>query len=323
VRAWVLQDYGSLSLEERPLPEGPGLLLRVVATGICGSDLSVYKGTPAMRARWRPPLILGHEVAGIVEEGPEALLGRAVALYPALPCGVCETCQAGRPHLCPSRRHLGFHYPGGLASWIRVPEGLAYPLPEGLPFWKGALAEPLAVAWHAVRRAGPEPGEKALVLGGGAMGALVAWLLQREGTVVHLVEPNPYRAQKLLRLGLAQEAVPKGEEAGREAYPLVMDTVGLQATLTQGLRALAPGGKAVVVGLAGTEGALDLQDLVLKEKHLFGSYLFTPEEFQEILPLLDEVPEGLVYLWPAENADQAFLALLEGRIAEPKLVLVW
>ncbi len=79
----------------------------------------------------------------------------------------------------------------------------------------------------------------------------------------------------------------------------------------------------MVVGLAGTEGALDLQDLVLKEKHLFGSYLFTPEEFQEILPLLDEVPEDLVYLWPAENADQAFLALLEGRIAEPKLVLVW
>lgn len=322
MRAWVLKDYGYLAPEERPLPEGPGLLLRVAAAGVCGSDLSVYKGTPAMRARWRPPLILGHEVAGVVEEGPEGLMGRAVALYPALPCGACEACQGGKPHLCPQRRHLGFHYPGGLAPWIRVPEALAHPLPEGLPLWKGALAEPLAVAWHAVVRARPEPGERALVVGGGAMGALAAWLLVQRGVAVHLMEPHGGRAKRLLGLGLAQAVVP-WEEVRPEAYPLVLDTVGLEATLTQSLKALAPGGRAVVVGLSGTEGRLDLQDLVLREKTLLGSYLFIPEEFREALGLLKGLPEGLVRLWPAERADQAFLALLEGRIDEPKLVLVW
>lgn len=152
MRAWVLHDYGRLVLEEAPTPQGEGVLVRVVAVGVCGSDLSVYKGSAAMRARWHPPLVLGHEVAGVVEEGPPHLLGRAVALHPAIPCGTCGQCQAGRPHLCPRRIHLGFHLSGGLAERVRIPEAQAYPLPPGLPAWKGALAEPLAVALHGVNR---------------------------------------------------------------------------------------------------------------------------------------------------------------------------
>lgn len=323
MRAWVLRDYGHLALEEQPLPQGEGLLLKVAAVGICGSDLSVYKGAPAMRARWRPPLVLGHEVAGVVEEGPEDLLGRGVALYPALVCGTCPHCRSGKPHLCPRRVHLGFHLPGGLAERIRVPASLAYPLPPGLPPWKGALAEPLAVALHAVRRARPATGETALVVGGGAMGALAAWLLGQQGVEVHLVEPRKERGELLRALGLVAAT---GETLGAlppTPYPLALDTVGLEATLAQTLKALAPGGRAVVVGLSGTAAGLDLQSLVLQEKTLLGSYLFTPQEFQETLALLSRLPERLVRLWPAQQADQAFLALLEGRLAEPKLVLVW
>lgn len=316
MRAWVLEDYGRLALVERPLPEGEGLLLRVLAAGVCGSDLSVYKGTPAMRSRWQPPLILGHEVAAVVEEGPKELLGQAVALYPALSCGSCPACLKGRPHLCPQRRHLGFHYPGGLAQWIRVPEELAHPLPEGLPPWKGALAEPLAVALHGVRRS-PREG-KALVLGGGAMGSLAAWLLAQEGRQVHVLEPNPRRANHLAGLGFSL-----WKEGVRERFPLVLDTVGQGETLRLALEAAEPGGQVVVLGLGGVDGFLDLQSLVLQEKAVLGSYLFTPEEFQEAIGLLAELPEGLVRRWPASRAPEAFQALLEGRVPEPKLVLVW
>ncbi|GAA6756845.1 alcohol dehydrogenase catalytic domain-containing protein [Thermus thalpophilus] len=323
MRAWVLREHGHLRLEEGPPPQGEGLLLKVAAVGICGSDLSVYKGTPAMRARWRPPLVLGHEVVGVVEEGPRELLGRGVALYPALACGACDACLEGRPHLCPGRRHLGFHLPGGLAEWIRVPAALAYPLPEELPLWKGALAEPLAVALHAVRRARPRPGERALVVGGGAMGAFAAWLLREERIRVDLLEPKGERAERLKALEVVENAALEAGELAGETYPLVVDTVGLEATLAQTLAFLAPGGRAVVVGLSGLEAPLNLQDLVLREKMVLGSYLFTPEEFREVLSLLPQLPEGLVRLWPAERADEAFAALSEGGIPEPKLVLVW
>ncbi|GAA6751949.1 L-idonate 5-dehydrogenase [Thermus antranikianii] len=321
MRAWVLRDYGSLDLEERPLPQGEGVLLKVVATGICGSDLSVYKGTPAMRNRWQPPLVLGHEVVGIVEEGPSHLQGRAVAVHPAAPCGSCGECQQGKPHLCPKRVHLGFHLPGGLAEWIRVPEGQLYPLPPGLPAWKGALAEPLAVALHGVKRAGPLPEGEVLVLGGGAMGSLVAWALKRQGAGVALVEPHKGRAELLMALGLADRVLSIWEADTN--FPLVVDTVGSESTVSQALRASSPGGRVVVLGLGSLEAPLNLQSLVVGEHSLLGSYLFTPEEFSEAVDCLKLLPENLVRLWPAERAQEAFLALLEGRIPEPKVVLEW
>ncbi|GAB5602198.1 alcohol dehydrogenase catalytic domain-containing protein [Thermus sp. FJN-A] len=322
-RAWVLTDYGQLAWQEKPIPEGRGLLLRVVATGICGSDLGVYTGSPSMRARWRPPLILGHEVAGVVEEGPPHLLGQAVAVHPAIPCGHCPQCRAGRPHLCPHRLHLGFHLPGGLAPWIRMPEAQLYPLPSHLPPWKGALAEPLAVALHAVNRAGLLPGEEVLLLGGGSIGALLAWILTNKGARVLLVEPNALRARALETMGLVERAASYGDELPAQTFPLVLDTVGTGESLAQALRATAPGGRVVVLGLAGQEAPLNLQDLVLGERTVLGSYLFTQEEFAEAIGHLGALPDSLVRLWPAEQVQEAFQALLQGRVGEPKVVLVW
>lgn len=323
MRAWVLNDYGSLELEVRPLPHGEGALLKVAATGICGSDLSVYKGTPAMRNRWQPPLILGHEVVGIVEEGPSQLQGRAVAVHPVVTCGSCRVCQQGKPHLCPKRIHLGFHLPGGLAEWIRVPETQLYPLPPNLPIWKGALAEPLAVALHGVNRIPGGPPEEALVLGGGGIGALVTWVLTARGTRVTVLEKNPERARTLQNLGLSQRVENNPATLLEETFSLVVDTIGTKDTLAQAQQACAPQGYVLVLGLMGLEVPLTLQGLVLKEKAVVGSYLFTPQEFQEAVALLERLPEGLVCVWPMERAPEAFQALTEGLILETKVILVW
>jgi L-gulonate 5-dehydrogenase len=321
MKAWVLRDFGNLALEEWPVPEGSGLLLRVVATGICGSDLGALKGTPLMRARWHPPLVLGHEVAGVVEAGPPELLGKAVALHPAPPCGLCPSCRQRKPHLCERRVHLGFHRPGGLAERILVPPEAAYPLPEGLPPWKGALAEPLAVALHGAALAGAEKGEEVLVLGGGAIGSLVAFTLGLRGARVHIAEANPRRAAVLARLALGKVA--GAPEAFGKTFPLVLDTVGQEASLKAALDACAPGGRVTVLGLGAVESPLPLARLVLEEKQVQGSYLFTPEEFAEAVALLPRLPEGLVRLWPMTQADKAFHSLLAGEVPEPKLVLVW
>lgn len=323
MRSWVLVDYGELVLEEGSLPQGKDPLVRVVAAGICGSDLGVFKGIPSMRARWQPPLILGHEVAGVVEEGPPHLVGRAVAVHPAIPCGNCPLCRSGQHHLCLQRQHLGFHLPGGLAQWIRIPEAQLYPLPPHLPPWKGALAEPLAVALHGINRGNPPPGARVLVLGGGAIGGLVAWLLSDRGVRVFLLETNVSRARTLEALGLTEEVLESPDALPQMDFPLVLDTVGTAETLSHALSASAPGGRVVVLGLSGQEASLNLQDLVLGERSVLGSYLFTREEFSEAVQLLSKLPDDLVRLWPAERTPEAFQELLQGRVREPKLVLVW
>lgn len=108
-----------------------------------------------------------------------------------------------------------------------------------------------------------------------------------------------------------------------EAFPLVVDAVGTEATLIQAQGACAPQGRVVVLGLGGLEAPLSLQGLVLGEKAVLGSYLFTPQEFQEAIALLERLPEGLARLWPAERVPEAFEALAGGMVREAKLVLVW
>lgn len=316
MRALVLEDYGKLGWRELGPPQGEGVLVRVGACGLCGSDLSVYKGTPAMRARWQPPLVLGHEVAGVVEEGPEGWLGQRVAVHPLLSCGTCSLCRGGRPNLCPHRRHVGFHLPGGFAEWIRVPISQLFPLPPTTPLWKGALAEPLAVALRALSLLGPLPGGRVLVLGAGSLGGLLAWLLRRAGAEVYLEDSNPSRVRYLVDLGLG---LPAGDGLGE--WDAALDTVGVEASLRRAVRAVVPGGRVVAVGLGALEVPLPLQDLVLGERAVLGSYTFTPHAFAEAAALTVEVPEALVARYPLEAAPEVFQALLEGRIPAPKVVL--
>ncbi|PZA06204.1 MULTISPECIES: alcohol dehydrogenase catalytic domain-containing protein [unclassified Meiothermus] len=319
MKAWVLQDYGSLALEERPLPEGPGLLLRVAAAGICGSDLSVYKGTPAMRARWRPPLVLGHEIAATVQEGPPEWLGRAVTVNPLVACGRCDPCRRGLSNLCANRTNVGFHYPGGFAQQIRLPPTQLYPLPEGLPLWKGALCEPLAVALRAVELAGAVLGRRALVLGGGAIGTLVAWLLHRGGAQVQVAERNPLRREWLEGFGFA----PKVLEVPEGSFEVVLDCVGSAKTAELAVDAVEPGGVVVLVGLEATSAALPLQRVVLQEISLKGAYVFTHDDFSRAVGLVAQLPDALAAVRPFGACPQTFQELLEGQLPQAKAVLVW
>ncbi|MFC6920651.1 zinc-dependent alcohol dehydrogenase [Meiothermus taiwanensis] len=318
MQAWVLEDYGRLSLHHRETPEGAGVLLRVAACGICGSDLSVYKGAPAMRARWKPPLVLGHEIAGTVLEGPPDWLGQAVAVNPLVACGHCPACWEGLSNLCAHRTNIGFHYWGGFAEQIRVPLAQLHRLPAGVPLWKGALAEPLAVALRAVELAGPVLGRSVLVLGGGAIGTLAAWLLAEAGARVTVSERNPLRAAWLEGLGFIAEVVP----TPGGLYDRVIETVGAQGTLALAVNATRPGGSVVLVGLSDLEAPLPLQRAVLQEIRIQGSYVFTQAEFARATALLAHLPDALAVRRPFAMAQASFEELLAGRLAEAKVVLL-
>jgi threonine dehydrogenase-like Zn-dependent dehydrogenase len=318
MQAWVLEDYGRLSVHHHETPAGAGVLLQVAACGICGSDLSVYKGAPAMRARWKPPLVLGHEIAGTVQEGPPDWLGQAVAVNPLVACGQCPACWEGLSNLCAHRTNIGFHYWGGFAEQIRVPISQLHRLPAGVPLWKGALAEPLAVALRAVELAGPVLGRPVLVLGGGAIGTLAAWLLAQAGARVTVSERNPLRAAWLEGLGFIAEVMPT--PSGQ--YDRVLETVGAQSTLTLAVNATRPGGSVVLVGLSDLEAPLPLQRTVLQEIRIQGSYVFTQAEFARATALLAHLPDTLAVRRPFAMAQTSFEELLAGRLAEAKVVLL-
>lgn len=319
MKTWVLREYGSLALEERPAPEGSGPLLRVAASGICGSDLSVYKGSPAMRARWQPPLVLGHEIAATVEEGPPEWLGRAVAVNPVVACGRCDPCRRGLSNLCHKRTNVGFHYPGGFAQQIRLPLEQLYPLPEGLPLWKGALCEPLAVALRAVELAGALLGRRTLVVGGGAIGTLAAWLLHRAGAQVHVAERNPLRREWLSGFDFARRV----RELPEGSYEVVLDCVGSAQTVELAVNVVEPGGMVVLVGLEATSAPLPIQRLILQEVGLKGAYVFTHDDFARAVGLVAQLPDALVAVRSFSACGQTFQELLEGRLPQAKAVLVW
>ena len=177
---------GIKSLEMRPVPMPPESmgenLIRVEAVGICGSDMHAYLGHDDRRPA---PLILGHEAAGTVLEGP--MKGKRVTVNPLVSCGTCEACQEMRSNLCPGRQIISMPpRDGAFAEYLRMPTANLIEVPENFEIEKAALAEPLAVCWHAVRLACDQvvrPIEKShcLVIGGGAIGLGSALSLQAFG----------------------------------------------------------------------------------------------------------------------------------------------
>src|SRR3954453_14760394 len=172
MRAIVWQGPERMAVEEQPEPPDPGpgeLVLRPAAVGICGSEVEGYLGHMGNRT---PPLIMGHEFAGVVVAAASdhaELEGARVAVNPLSGCGHCALCRAGLGNVCPDRVLIGVHVPGAFADFVKVPAKDARVLPDGVSARLGALMEPLANGVHAVGLGGPDV-EHAVVLGAGTIG---------------------------------------------------------------------------------------------------------------------------------------------------------
>ena len=196
-----------------PGPPGPGeALLRVTATGICGSDLHSYIDARIGDTKIEKPLILGHEFAGVVEEvGPGALDGRfepltpgtRVAVDPAQPCGRCEFCEHGHPNLCRRLHFCGtFPDPGSLCQWMHMPAHSCFPVPKSIDDTEAALLEPLGVAIHAVDLARIRVTSSVAVLGAGPIGLCILQLLKLSGAdPVFVTDKFSWRLKLASKLG--------------------------------------------------------------------------------------------------------------------------
>lgn len=317
MQALIFSDYRKMLLKELPPPEPkPGeVTVQVAACGICGSDLEGYLGTPGMRERRIPPLLLGHEFAGTIIAGPPEWQGKRVAVNPLISCSDCTLCRNGKRHLCPNRKLIGLNLPGAYSEQVAVPLSQLYPLSTDFPLWRGALAEPLAVALHGLELAGALFGRRVLVIGGGAIGFLTAWAAARSGASVIIVEVNEARREQLAALGLAAIAAPEGEA------DVTFDTVGIEATRNSALIHLAPGGTAVFLGLHDDTHTFAFYPLLLSERRLQGSYTYGDADFCRALALVGELPADFVLRRPLETGPESFAELADGKTSSLKILL--
>jgi L-iditol 2-dehydrogenase len=245
VRSLRLHAVGELQLHEEPDPEPQQgeTLVRMRAVGLCGSDRHWFLEGGIGDAALRAPLVLGHELAGVVADGPRA--GERVVLDPAVPCGRCALCAAGQGHLCADMRFAGHgSTDGGLRTLVAWPEHLVHALPDALADEAAPLLEPLGVALHAVDLGGAGAGTTAAVFGCGPLGLLIVQALRAAGVqVVVAADPLPHRAAAARELG-ARGSDPSGVEVD-VAYEAAGDDEALDAAIA----AARPGGRVVLVGI--------------------------------------------------------------------------
>jgi 2-desacetyl-2-hydroxyethyl bacteriochlorophyllide A dehydrogenase len=335
MKAVVWLGTSRMEVEEVARPDlAPGrVVIRPEAAGICGSEVEGYLGRQPNR---RPPLVMGHEFAGVVvEAGPDvdqAWLGRRVAVNPIVSCRACALCASGQRNLCPRRRLIGVHDPGGFAEQVIAPEANLLSLPEGVGPRLGALVEPLANGVHAAglaARAEPIAGAAA-VIGAGAIGLLA---LQAAAAVSpsrpRVLELDLVRRDQAARFGAAAvHGSPadllralRADTAGLGA-DFVIDAVGRESTRRLAVEAVRPGGTVVLLGLHDDETAFSGHDLVRREVLVAGSYAYTDADFFQALRLLTSGRVGLGALpavQPLESTPALFARLAEGPTPEVKL----
>jgi L-iditol 2-dehydrogenase len=302
VKALVLREYGLLSVDEvaRPTPGPDEVLVRVRACGICGSDVHGMDGSTGRRI---PPLIMGHEGAGEIEEVGAAVTrwkaGDRVTFDSTLYCGRCWHCLRGEVNLCEGRRVLGvscaeFRRDGAFAEFVAVPERVLYRLPDGLTFEKAAMVEAVSVASHAVKRATLGADTSVAVLGTGMIGLLVVQVLRSAGVrTVIAIDLDEDRLKLALRLGATAAVRADSPDlagdvrrlCGGHGADAVFEVVGLSGTVEAAIACARKGGSVILVGNAAPRVDLPLQSVVSRQITLLGSCA-SAGEYPECLELI-------------------------------------
>jgi L-iditol 2-dehydrogenase len=288
MQALLLTEYRKLELTslDRPTVGPEDVLVSVRACGICGSDVHGYDGSTGRRI---PPLVMGHESAGVVAEiganVSHVRPGDRVALDSLLSCGECELCRNGQTNMCAGRRILGvacheFRQQGAFAEFVVVPQQAIYPVPNELSFEHAALVEPVSVALHAVGRLRIDLGDSAAVVGSGMIGLLVIQALRIAGCdEVIAIDLDDDRLRLAAELGATAtintakcDAVAAVlERTGGRGVDVAMEVVGSAKPLAAAIGCVRRGGQIGLVGNLAAEVPLPLQIVVMRELSLFGT----------------------------------------------------
>ena len=285
----------SVNEAEPTAPAQGEVRIRVAYAGLCGTDLHIIHG--AMDARVSRPLVFGHEMSGTIESvGADVqgwAVGDAVTVMPLDWDGTCPACLAGNTHICQNLVFVGIDSPGALQELWNVRADLLVRLPEGVSLKTAALAEPVAVAVHDVRRSELVAGDHAVVVGGGPIGVLIATVARDAGAEVVVIEPEAGRRAQIAELGfttldpMAADQVAWVEEwTGGAGADVVFEVSGAAAAV-RGVTALAKvRGTIVIVAIHPTPREIDLQRVFWRELRLLGARVYQRQDFERAVELL-------------------------------------
>ncbi|MDG4791731.1 alcohol dehydrogenase catalytic domain-containing protein [Micromonospora sp. WMMD1102] len=328
-------------MQERsdPVPGPHDVLLRITATGICGSDLHGYTGENGRR---HPGQVMGHETVGrVVALGSSVpadlglVPGVVATVNPVIGCGSCAECVAGTHQRCARRQVIGVDpvLPSAFAELMVAPAGNVVSLPDSLPEEFGALVEPLAVGYHAAVRGEVTPADRVLVIGGGPIGQACALAARRLGAhCVVVTDFNPSRRRLVGRLGFAAVDTTVGDPSERAIVLLggpatvVLDAVGTTASIEAAFAASSLGARIVLVGMNAPQLSVSGYALSTYERTVIGSFCYTAAEFRETAEWVAAGPAGLVHLIERRvslaEAPRAFAELATGDLDASKVLVL-
>ena len=278
-------------------PAGDEVRLDVGFVGICGTDLHIYHG--AMDQRVGPPQVIGHEMAGVVAEVGSDVDGYAtgdrVVVRPLDYCGACPACDAGHSHICHNLNFMGIDSPGAMQSSWTVKARTLHRLPENIRLRQGAMIEPLAVACHDVARSRLSSGEKAVVLGGGPIGQLIAQVARGTGAQVLISEISDVRRDFARSVGI-ETINPLADDVhkavaswtGGKGADVVFEVAGAQATVEIMTEIASVRGRICVVAIHGSAPKVNLFHFFWKELEMVGARVYEAADFDNAIALVAE-----------------------------------
>ncbi|WP_455436197.1 zinc-dependent alcohol dehydrogenase family protein [Hungatella hathewayi] len=317
---------GHFEVRDVPIPEtgAHDVLIRVTACGICGTDVHIYHGDKGS-ADVCPPVILGHELAGVVEKVGEAVTnvkpGDHVTVDPNIYCGNCHYCQIGKKQLCENLFAIGVNRNGGFAEYCMVPETQCFILNDRIPLRYGAMTEPLACCLHGIDRAGIKQGDTVCIIGGGAIGLIMVQLARLAGaTKVVLSEPVVLRQQVGLELGADAVIDPVHEKitqrlqeiSGMPGADVVIECVGTPVAVGQAFQAAKRGATLLIFSVpqAGSVYDLHLEEIYQKELTIIGS-MINPDTHGRAAAMINsgiiQFDSIITHSFPVDQVEEAVL----------------
>ena len=326
MKALVYTAPQALEIQDmpKPRPTNNEVLVKVECVGICGSDMHAWLGHDERRPA---PLILGHEVAGVIASGENE--GQRVTVNPLVACMDCEFCNRGQTNLCRSRQIISMPpRQGGFTEYISIPQRNLFNINDDVSFEQAALTEPIAVAWHAVDLAKHKSDlnfsqSDVLILGGGAIGLACALVSNHFGVAsISIAETNELRHQILNNAGEFEVNHPK--EFSDIQFDVIFDAYGGTATQKMATATVKPGGVIVNVGLAGGEVGLDVRRMTLQDISFVGSYTYTQQDFTNTATALNHHRLGdlnWTQAYSLEQGPELFVSINSGTMNAPKVLL--
>ena len=301
MKAAVLRAFGSpLEIEERPIPQpGPGeVLIQVMASGLCVSDIHIQDG---IIGTVRLPYTPGHEMAGVIASVGEGVtrvkVGDHVTAAIDILCGHCRYCRSGRTNLCRELVRIGFERDGSHQEYVVIPQDNAFVVKKHVPFEQIAgLPDAVGCMYNAIKnRAKVQPGDRVLILGTGGLGMNAIQLARLFGAEVYATSRQVEKLRISLDMGADAVINTKNQDlrteifrlTGGELCDVVIDNIGIRDSVSRALDLVCPGGKVIVTGYNDPSFTADYQDMMKYEKEILGMRGMTRQDLTEVIRLVE------------------------------------